>query len=141
MTSPARPAHVPVLLQEALAALQPRDGGVYVDGTFGRGGYSRAILENAFGARVIGLDRDLEAIAASAGFAAEFPGRFDAVECCFADLWIRVDQIRLNAGQLRRIIRDRGQMDRLNHLLLACGIQRSLQQWLAAGNGCRWCLH
>ena len=41
--------------------LAPRDGGVYVDATFGAGGYSRAILEIA-GTRVIGIDRDRSAI-------------------------------------------------------------------------------
>ena len=51
--SPAAPAglgHVPVLLEEAMAALDPRPGGLYVDGTFGAGGYSRALLDR--GAKV-----------------------------------------------------------------------------------------
>ena len=64
---PAR--HVPVLREEALAALSPRAGGVYLDGTFGAGGYSRAILSVA-GTRVVGLDRDPEAIRAGAELAA-----------------------------------------------------------------------
>ena len=42
--------------------LAPRDGGIYVDATFGAGGYSRTILETA-GTRVIGIDRDRSAIA------------------------------------------------------------------------------
>ena len=61
--SPAAPAglgHVPVLLNEAMEALDPRAGGLYVDGTFGAGGYSRALLDR--GARVIALDRDPSAI-------------------------------------------------------------------------------
>ncbi len=54
--------HVPVMLAEVLRFLQPRDGGIYVDGTFGAGGYTRAILEHA-DCRVIAIDRDPVAIA------------------------------------------------------------------------------
>src|SRR5258707_13079518 len=54
--------HEPVLLQETLAALAIRPDGSYVDGTFGRGGHSRAILERLGPqGRVIALDRDPEA--------------------------------------------------------------------------------
>ena len=49
--------HIPVMLQEVLAALNPQKGGVYVDATFGNGGYTRAILEAA-NCKVIALDRD-----------------------------------------------------------------------------------
>src|SRR5262252_6477339 len=56
-------AHVPVLLRQAIEHLAPRDGGVYIDGTFGAGGYATAILR-AGNARVVGIDRDADAIAA-----------------------------------------------------------------------------
>lgn len=49
--------HIPVMLQEVLAALNPQKGEVYVDATFGNGGYTRAILE-ATNCKVIALDRD-----------------------------------------------------------------------------------
>lgn len=53
--------HVPVLLGEVLDALQPRDGEIYVDGTFGGGGYALRVLEAA-NCKLIGIDRDFDAI-------------------------------------------------------------------------------
>jgi 16S rRNA (cytosine1402-N4)-methyltransferase len=56
--------HVTVLLEEAVAALNPRDDGIYVDATFGRGGHSRAILEKLGpNGRLLALDRDPAAVA------------------------------------------------------------------------------
>ena len=69
---PAR--HVPVLLEDAVGALGPQAGGLYLDATFGAGGYTRAILAHE-GARVIALDRDPTAIAAGASMVEEFGGR------------------------------------------------------------------
>ena len=77
--------HVPVLLPEVLDALSPRDGGIYVDGTFGAGGYSRAILESA-DCQVWGIDRDSEAVAKGRGLAAGYAGRLHLVEGCFGDM-------------------------------------------------------
>ncbi len=59
---PAQAPHIPVLLDEVIAALAPQPGDVIVDGTFGAGGYTRAIL--AQGATVHAFDRDPDAIAA-----------------------------------------------------------------------------
>jgi len=55
-------SHVPVLLSEVVEALSPRDGAHYVDGTFGGGGYARAILDSAK-CSVLGIDQDPDAIA------------------------------------------------------------------------------
>ena len=52
-----RQKHIPVMLQEVLTALKPQKGEIYVDATFGNGGYTKAILENA-DCKVIALDRD-----------------------------------------------------------------------------------
>jgi 16S rRNA (cytosine1402-N4)-methyltransferase len=85
--SPAAPAglgHIPVLLNEAMEALSPRAGGLYVDGTFGAGGYSHALFDR--GARVIALDRDPSAIRAGEALAAESDGRLVLVEGRFGDL-------------------------------------------------------
>ncbi len=54
--------HIPVLLDEVIAALDPQPGDVIVDATFGAGGYTRALLER--GATVHAFDRDPDAIAA-----------------------------------------------------------------------------
>ena len=77
--------HISVLLDEVVAALAPRADGIYVDGTFGRGGYSRALLATK-GAVVWGIDRDPQALAVAAGFENEFAPRFSAVAGCFGDM-------------------------------------------------------
>ena len=82
--APAAPGHVPVLLHEAMEALEPRAGGVYVDGTFGAGGYTRALLDR--GARVIALDRDPSAIRAGETLKASSGGRLELVEARFGEL-------------------------------------------------------
>jgi 16S rRNA (cytosine1402-N4)-methyltransferase len=81
----SRPAHVPVLGTQAVAALAPRDGGIYVDATFGAGGYSRMILDVA-GTRVIGIDRDRTAIAGGFALVEAAAGRLTLVEDRFSNL-------------------------------------------------------
>jgi 16S rRNA (cytosine1402-N4)-methyltransferase len=94
-----------VLLAEAVAALAPRDDGLYVDGTFGAGNYSRAILEAAR-CRVVALDRDPAAVAHGGALARRYAGRLTVVEGRFGDLEgilaglgiIRVTGIALDLG-------------------------------------------
>ncbi|HEY9079541.1 16S rRNA (cytosine(1402)-N(4))-methyltransferase RsmH [Magnetovibrio sp.] len=78
--------HIPVLLKEVLTALNPRDGGVYVDGTFGNGGYSRGILEAA-DCVVWGIDRDPNVIAKARQIESEYDGRLRVVEGRFGDMF------------------------------------------------------
>jgi len=77
--------HVPVMLSEVVGLLEPRPGGVYLDGTFGGGGYATALLEAA-PCTVWAIDRDPEAIARGASLAARFPGRLHLIHGRFGDL-------------------------------------------------------
>ncbi|WP_207458303.1 16S rRNA (cytosine(1402)-N(4))-methyltransferase RsmH [Azospirillum sp. SYSU D00513] len=83
--TPAASPHIPVLLNEVVEALSPRAGGVYVDGTFGAGGYSRAILDSA-DCRVFGIDRDPAAIERGRALSAAYPGRLEVIEGRFGDM-------------------------------------------------------
>ncbi|MEA2917486.1 MAG: rRNA (cytosine1402-N4)-methyltransferase [Bradyrhizobium sp.] len=83
--SPAAPRHIPVLCRQAIEMLGPRDGGIYVDATFGAGGYSRALLEVA-GTRVIGIDRDRSAVTAGFDLVDRSEGRLTLVEDRFSNL-------------------------------------------------------
>ncbi len=77
--------HIPVMLREVLAQLAPRDDGVYLDGTFGGGGYTAAILDAAR-CTLWGIDRDPEAIARGSVLARRFPGRLHLIEGKFGDM-------------------------------------------------------
>ncbi|HUB13313.1 MAG TPA: 16S rRNA (cytosine(1402)-N(4))-methyltransferase RsmH [Acetobacteraceae bacterium] len=77
--------HVPVLLSEMLSALDPRDDGIYLDATFGGGGYAQAILQRA-ACTVWAIDRDPDAIARGATLAARFPARLHLIEGRFGDM-------------------------------------------------------
>jgi 16S rRNA (cytosine1402-N4)-methyltransferase len=75
-----------VLLQESLEYLRPDRGGLFVDCTVGLGGHSEAILESSGDTRVIGIDRDTEAIARAAKRLVRFGERFVAVHANFREL-------------------------------------------------------
>jgi len=80
MSTPA--PHIPVLLDEVIAGLDPKSGETHVDGTLGAGGYTRAILRT--GARVIAFDRDPDAIAAGRALEAENDGALTLVHDRFS---------------------------------------------------------
>jgi 16S rRNA (cytosine1402-N4)-methyltransferase len=74
-----------VLLAEVLELLSPRDGALYVDGTFGGGGYARAILQAA-DCKVLGIDRDPDAIARGRVLVEQFRGRLMLAEGRYSDM-------------------------------------------------------
>ncbi|KQZ02374.1 ribosomal RNA small subunit methyltransferase H [Pseudolabrys sp. Root1462] len=78
--------HIAVLERQAVEFLAVRDGGVYIDGTFGAGGYTRLILDAAPDARVIGIDRDQSAVARGADLVEAATGRLTLVEDRFSNL-------------------------------------------------------
>jgi 16S rRNA (cytosine1402-N4)-methyltransferase len=84
--------HAPVMLAEVLKTLSVQAGETIVDGTFGGGGYTRAILAAA-DCKVIGLDRDPDAVARGRELEAEMPGRFKIVETQFSKMDILNDAI------------------------------------------------
>jgi 16S rRNA (cytosine1402-N4)-methyltransferase len=77
--------HIPVLMNEVVDAIAPRDGGRYLDGTFGAGGYTTAILDRA-DCRVIAIDRDPDAIAAGRALAERYAPRLTLIEGRFGDM-------------------------------------------------------
>lgn len=98
--------HVPVLLREVVAALRPARGGVYVDATLGLGGHARALLEASPHVRVVGIDRDPEALRLAVERLAEFGARLVTVEGRHEDLAEHLD--RLSLGRVDGILADLG---------------------------------
>lgn len=106
--------HIPVLLGEVVAALSPKDGGTYVDGTFGAGGYTVALLEAAQ-CTVWAIDRDPEAEERSKTIAARYPQRLHFVQGRFGDMAdilsergvTQVDGVALDIGVSSMQIEDR----------------------------------
>jgi 16S rRNA (cytosine1402-N4)-methyltransferase len=105
VSEPVEQRHIPVLGREAVDMLAPRAGGVYVDATFGAGGYARMILETA-GTRVIGIDRDRTAIADGFDLVERADGRLTLIEerfshlgeVCAAQGFAAVDGVVMDVG-------------------------------------------
>lgn len=100
--------HISVLLEEAVAALQVSKGGLFIDGTFGRGGHSRKILaELPSNARLMAVDRDPDAAAV-------------AESLCLRDS--RVTFFRRNFAELKSIVEEQGLLGQVDGLLLDLGV-------------------
>lgn len=95
--------HIPVLVRDVVSHLNLRDRGIYIDGTFGGGGYSRTMLAAA-DCKVIAIDRDPSAIAAGATLVEESRGRLTLVEGRFSNL----DEVAEDAGSIDGVVLDLG---------------------------------
>jgi len=100
MTAP----HIPVLLDEVIAAIAPKPDMAIIDATFGAGGYSRALLD--CGARVFGFDRDPNAIRDGAGMVAQFDGRLSLHPERFSSM--REEMARIGVPQVDAVVMDIG---------------------------------
>jgi 16S rRNA (cytosine1402-N4)-methyltransferase len=83
---PETPPHIPVMQEEVLSALAPVEGGHYIDGTFGAGGYTSALLNSAPDVRVLAIDRDPRALRLGSSIVEHAQNRLTLVEGCFGDL-------------------------------------------------------
>jgi 16S rRNA (cytosine1402-N4)-methyltransferase len=98
--------HRPVLLRETIELLRPEGGGLFIDGTLGLGGHTEAILEASAAARVIGIDRDHEALRRATERLARFKERFRGVHSDFREM----ERVVAEAGgsEVRGILVDLG---------------------------------
>ncbi len=86
MKGPLDDEHVPVLVEEVLRYLAPERGGLFVDATVGLGGHAEALLEASAEARLLGIDRDPEALERARGRLARFGSRVRLVQGAFSEL-------------------------------------------------------
>ncbi|WP_298301695.1 16S rRNA (cytosine(1402)-N(4))-methyltransferase RsmH [uncultured Erythrobacter sp.] len=96
--------HIPVLLDEVVASLNPMRAMSIIDATFGAGGYSRALLER--GARVFGFDRDPNAVRDGAAIVAEFGGQLSLHQERFSHM--REEMVRIGVPQVDAVVMDIG---------------------------------
>ena len=99
--------HVPVLLTSILQSLDPKDGEVLVDGTFGAGGYTRALLEAA-DCRVIAIDQDPQAIDCASQFRRRYGQRFSFAPGRFSQMQALVSGPDLGLDQVDGVVLDVG---------------------------------
>ncbi len=100
-----KPRHIPVLLNEVLTAIAPKDGGIYVDGTFGAGGYTRAVLDAA-DCTVYAIDRDPDAIREGQPLCDKYKGRLHLLRGEFGSM---ADLLRENGvGSVDGVMLDIG---------------------------------
>lgn len=92
----AESAHLPVLCKESIDALNIRDGGCYVDGTFGAGGYSLEILSRAK-CQLFSLDRDPAAIDRADYLVREFGDRFSISQGCFGEMEVLLSSLGIDS--------------------------------------------
>src|SRR3954468_21084420 len=97
--------HVPVMTAETLAHLRPQHGGLFVDYTVGLGGHARALLE-AGASRIIGFDRDVDALARARETLAPWADRVELVHADYRTLDEVLDQRRI--GQVDGALADLG---------------------------------
>lgn len=90
------PRHYPVMREDILDMASPGAGEIFIDGTFGAGGYSRALLEAA-DCTVYAIDRDPTVEDTAAALSAEFPGRFTLMPGCFSEMDCLIKQRGIDA--------------------------------------------
>jgi len=100
-------SHVPVLLNEVIEGLAIQPDGIYIDGTFGRGGHSREILARLSDkGRLIGFDQDPEAVATGEALQAQ-DSRFQIIYAPFADMELHIKRLGLT-GKITGVLLDLG---------------------------------
>lgn len=97
--------HAPVMVEEVMDMLRPERGGLYLDGTLGGGGHAQALLERGPDARLIGVDRDPDALAEAGKRLQRFGGRVRLVKSPFADA---VEAAGVGEGTLDGVLLDLG---------------------------------
>ncbi|HEU4557733.1 MAG TPA: 16S rRNA (cytosine(1402)-N(4))-methyltransferase RsmH [Longimicrobium sp.] len=97
--------HAPVMVEEVMGFLRPERGGLYLDGTLGGGGHAEALLERGPGARLVGVDRDPDALAEAGKRLERFGERVRLVKSPFAGA---VEAAGIGEGALDGVLLDLG---------------------------------